>query len=180
MTFLPTTATSTNDDYPYGRLRCTIKFWLEFNPKKGFRFCSQTVNPKTGRINNPKKSTYSDIIIMGVDDNGYTKQRAYSFYELKNAPALATLLSENWHLFSDEQREYLYVKVAAFVKISIFGSVRWGGAELEPVKALWQPCIDAIGEAWKSPTENHWESIVFPTEEEENSLKDDEYKPFGK
>jgi hypothetical protein len=46
-------------DYPYGSLRCQIRFWLESTPKKGFRFCSQTENPKNGRWNNPKKSTYS-------------------------------------------------------------------------------------------------------------------------
>ena len=49
------------DDYPYGfRLRCKIRYWLEFDPKKGYRFCSQTTNPKvTGEVwNKPKKSTY--------------------------------------------------------------------------------------------------------------------------
>jgi len=35
------------DDYPYGfRLRCKIRYWLEYNPKHGFRFVSQTTNPK--------------------------------------------------------------------------------------------------------------------------------------
>jgi hypothetical protein len=48
------------DDYPYGHtLRCKIRYWLESHPKKGFRFCSQTENPKNGRWNNPKKSTYN-------------------------------------------------------------------------------------------------------------------------
>lgn len=48
-------------DYPYGRLRCKIKYWLESDPKKGFRFVSQTENPKNGRWNAPKKSTYAPI-----------------------------------------------------------------------------------------------------------------------
>lgn len=47
------------NDYPYGRLRCEIKFWLESDVKKGVRFCSQTVNPKNGRVNAPRKSTYA-------------------------------------------------------------------------------------------------------------------------
>jgi hypothetical protein len=49
------------EDYPYGfRLRCKIRYWLEFNPKKGFRFWSQTTNPKRpGEVwNKPKASTY--------------------------------------------------------------------------------------------------------------------------
>jgi hypothetical protein len=48
------------DDYPYGRnLRCKIRYWLESSPNKGYRFVSQTQDPRTGRWNNPKKSTYA-------------------------------------------------------------------------------------------------------------------------
>jgi len=46
------------NDYPYGGLRCRIRFWIESKLHKGFRFCSQTENPKTGRWNAPKKHTY--------------------------------------------------------------------------------------------------------------------------
>jgi hypothetical protein len=64
------------DDYPYGfRLRCKIRYWLEYKKNKGFRLVSQTTNPKfrfsrtdeagvSGRIpieiwNKPKASTYA-------------------------------------------------------------------------------------------------------------------------
>lgn len=49
------------EDYPYGfRLRCKIRYWLEFSKNKGVRFCSQTTNPKKmGEVwNKPKYSTY--------------------------------------------------------------------------------------------------------------------------
>lgn len=49
------------DDYPYGfRLRCKIRYWLEYTPKRGFRLVSQTSNPKRlGLVwNKPKASTY--------------------------------------------------------------------------------------------------------------------------
>lgn len=49
------------DDYPFGfRLRCKIRYWLEFVPRKGFRMCSQTTNPKkvVPVWNRPKCSTY--------------------------------------------------------------------------------------------------------------------------
>jgi len=52
------------EDYPYGfRLRCKIRYWIEFKPKKGFRFVSQTTNPKKpGEVwNKPKASTYSEF-----------------------------------------------------------------------------------------------------------------------
>lgn len=50
------------DDYPYGfRLRCKIRYWVEYAPKKGYRMVSQTTNPKIqGREvwNKPKASPY--------------------------------------------------------------------------------------------------------------------------
>jgi hypothetical protein len=50
------------DDYPFGfRLRCKIRYWVEFAPKKGYRMVSQTTDPrKTVEVwNNPKASTYA-------------------------------------------------------------------------------------------------------------------------
>jgi hypothetical protein len=59
-------------DYPYGSLRCRIWFWLEFKEGKGYRFCHVTENPKNGRINAPKRSTYSPIFgVMYKDEKGH-------------------------------------------------------------------------------------------------------------
>lgn len=56
-------------DYPYGfRLRTSIRYWIE-TTKQGQRFCSQTLNPKTGQWNKPKKSTYSDITVLAIDES---------------------------------------------------------------------------------------------------------------
>jgi len=49
------------EDYPYGfRLRCRIRYWLEFNKTHGVRLMSQTSNPKKPGLvwNKPKASTY--------------------------------------------------------------------------------------------------------------------------
>ena len=57
----PETAYMVND-YPYGfRQRCKIRYWIEYKPKMGCRFCFQTTNPKKpGEFwNSPKKGTYS-------------------------------------------------------------------------------------------------------------------------
>ena len=62
------------EDYPYSfKLRCRIRYWLEYGgPSKGFRFVSQTENPKTGRWNAPKKSTYSAFAgAMFLDEQGH-------------------------------------------------------------------------------------------------------------
>lgn len=48
-------------DYPYGfRLRCQMRVWVEFRKGKGFRYVTQTSNPKVPGLvwNKPKAGTY--------------------------------------------------------------------------------------------------------------------------
>lgn len=72
------------DDYPYGfRLRCKIRYWLEYNPRKGFRFVSQTTNPKrpVETWNKPKASTYARFGgAMYLDDNGHVQWAGLNEY----------------------------------------------------------------------------------------------------
>ena len=71
-------------DYPYGfTLRCEIRYWIE--TKKGFgqRFCSQTLNPKTGKWNTPKKGRYCTVIGMGLDEKDYVTTAHLQPYSTK-------------------------------------------------------------------------------------------------
>lgn len=72
------------DDYPYGfRLRCKIRYWLEYKPGKGFRFVSQTSNPKQGNAwtNKPKASTYCRFGgCMFLDDNNHVHWNGLTEY----------------------------------------------------------------------------------------------------
>lgn len=70
------------DDYPYGfRERTQIRYWLESKPKKGWRFVSQTKNPKTDRWNKPKASTYSEWgAVMYLDENNHVQWDAIGPY----------------------------------------------------------------------------------------------------
>jgi len=55
------------NDYPYGfRLRTKMMVWKETN-KYGERYCTATINPKTGLLNHPKYSNYSDILLIGIE-----------------------------------------------------------------------------------------------------------------
>jgi hypothetical protein len=69
-------------DYPYGfRERTQIRYWLESKPGKGWRFVSQTLNPKTDRWNKPKASTYADWgAVMYLDENGHVKWEGVGAY----------------------------------------------------------------------------------------------------
>lgn len=64
------------NNYPWGfRLRTTIRYWVETKKARngGQRFGSQTINPKTGQWCAPKYSTYSQVIIMFLDENEHIK-----------------------------------------------------------------------------------------------------------
>jgi len=55
----------TVEDYPWGySQRTTIRYWIETSPRHGQRFCSQTINPKTGRWCKPKKGTYEEVLVL--------------------------------------------------------------------------------------------------------------------
>ena len=64
------------EDYPYGfRMRCKIRYWLEFHKTHGVRLMSQTTNPKRGNTwNKPKASTYCRFAgAMFLDDDGHVQ-----------------------------------------------------------------------------------------------------------
>lgn len=79
-------------DYPYGRLRTSMFFSLDFHPKRGFRAVTQSLNPKNGRLNKPHAGTYSFFkYIYQNTDNGHFEFGGFSGYggfeEVKKAAA---------------------------------------------------------------------------------------------
>lgn len=99
------------EDYPYGRrVRTSIRYWLE-TTKHGDRFVSQTLNPKTGRWNKPKKSTYSNLAVMyrAVDpEDGILKTRYAGLSDWPSEEWLAHFCAEvGSERLSEAQREKL-------------------------------------------------------------------------
>ena len=79
----PETAYVVND-YPYGfRLRCQIRYWLEYSKSRGIRLMTQTTNPK--KLGHPwnkaKASTYSRFAMaMYLDDENHVQAAGYHEY----------------------------------------------------------------------------------------------------
>ena len=63
-------------DWPYGKLKTTASFTVETNPRRGERTDRTTVDPKNGRVNKPKFSTYSkrQLIVDGDDGQTYVAE----------------------------------------------------------------------------------------------------------
>jgi hypothetical protein len=90
------------EDYPYGfRLRCQIRYWLEFKPGHGFRLVSQTSNPRRPGLvwNKPKASTYHVVAVMVLDEDehvtidtlsagGWSTDERIAAFETTHAAAL--------------------------------------------------------------------------------------------
>jgi len=72
------------EDYPYGfRLRCKIRYWLEFKKGKGFRCVSQTSNPKVPGLvwNKPKASTYvANAAFLYLNSNNHVQWHGLGIY----------------------------------------------------------------------------------------------------
>jgi len=120
------------ENYPYGfRLRTKMFSWIEHN-KNGARLIQQTINPKNGKMNAPKKSTYSEFMLLGLDDTGHVTTRAYSKYsseeavqkfldtyrdymtesEVKNAEAvirIKKMIGDRWEERERQAKEKVYI-----------------------------------------------------------------------
>jgi hypothetical protein len=70
----------TVEDYPYGwRTRTQAQYWVE-TTKNGQRCVFRTLNPRSGKWNNPKKSTYSEIMLLYRDTtNGHIQTYSLGF-----------------------------------------------------------------------------------------------------
>lgn len=110
-------------DYPWGfRLRTTIRYWIESKATKngGQRFASQTINPKTGKWCAPKYSTYSEILVMYLDENNHVKIDGLHY----NSDECYINIFKDTHMsnFDEFQKEQLR-KLLAYCKV--MKHVKW-------------------------------------------------------
>lgn len=114
------TGTQSTDNYPYGRLRCTRTMKLEFKKNHGYRIQTQTINPKTGRLNAPKNSTYyTYCTLIEEAETGYSKGLTFS---LNGDEAIQIFLDflklhKDFLTFTTEESQHLYAQIIASLKI---------------------------------------------------------------
>lgn len=175
MNYLKTTEGAEVNNYPYGSLKCTAFFGLEFDKKKGFRSTFQTINPKTNRLNKPKKSTYSDLIVL-TDTDGFIKSKYFSFNGVKQMNETCKFIHENFNLFTPEQIEYFYLMVITHTKVSIQAAHIYCNSPIEALKPIFEPAIKAAVQGANSK-ENIFDKIVID-EAAYEATKVPDYQPF--
>jgi len=107
------------DDYPYSfTLRCRIRYWVEYKPSKGFRFVSQTENPKSNppRWNKPKASTYAEhAACMYLDDKGHVQCSRIGIYD--EADKVVQFIKDFPNADLVSLRAWVLMKVAMYRKL---------------------------------------------------------------
>lgn len=152
----PETALVVND-YPYGfKLRCNIRYWIEDGGKKGFRFVSQTSNPKKDNLvwNKEKKGNYAKLAMcLFLDAEGHVSHTALSEYD--GAERVLSFLNEHGkdaHFVSDfatflSLKERFSTKLANDEAFFTVNGVRQEKTAEEKERhakdaALWKKCLE--------------------------------------
>jgi hypothetical protein len=179
--FIPTTEKIISENYPYGfREKTTKTDYLEFDFRKGFRHCSMTINPKTGKENKPKKSVYYNMMILGTDEKGHCKSFVLDFNGSKSMQRVIDFLQvpQNFALFTEAQIEYFYMMLLSYSKVNLKSQVVYCGTDLEQLKPYYEKPIEIMVKAINTKgKENLFSQIVFDWEAIEG-LKVPNYQPF--
>jgi len=136
-------------NYPYGRLKTSAFFSVEFKKGKGFRHIFQTINPKNGELNKPKAGTYSTIAFLTTDENNFVTQRSSTVYGLEENNKIIKFIAEN------QDKLQLTNDMLYFILSSILASNKasfaYMGAKFERIKEnIARPHIEAIISMFKA------------------------------
>ena len=185
--FLPSSHVEEIKDYPFGRHRTTGTAFLEFSPKKGFRFVRQLRDPKTGRLCAPKKSTYHEIALPIINENGYFSYANFDLNRtIEEVPTVYKAISANWHLWSHEEQKYILMYALMMIKVKIqaahvySGLNETNGVQLDELLPVFKPAIQAIKNGLKDLSSNPLKNCSFDLNLYHDLLKrvPENYSPF--
>lgn len=104
------------ESYPYGRMRCRKRYWIEHIKGKD-RLVEQTSNPKKDNLfwNKPKKSTYNWIECLYLDKNNHVQ--SYGIYKtyvnLKQVEIMKDLF---YSILDEDQKQIVDALIKAYKK----------------------------------------------------------------
>lgn len=178
MKYIPTSEKVTVENYPYGGLRTSLFDTMEFNPKKGYRHVTQTINPKNGVLNKPKKGVYYDIMVRYYDENNHIKTVVFDVVRdgVKGLNKISEFLNANFNLFSPEEIEYMYIKVLTGMRVSMYSYAQYSGSKLDDLKPFFESAIKNMNSGLKDTSINQF---GFKLDEEGiEGTKIEGYNPF--
>ena len=166
------------ENYPYSfTLRTTLFDSMEFNPKKGYRHVTQTINPKTGRENNPKRGVYYPLLVRYRNEDGHIKTKAFDFNGDDAINLGCAFIAEHYELFTPDEVRYLYAYILSMAVVDMKATAIYGGARIEDLKPLYEQflrvCSEGHNEGGNRFAEMRLDSVAI------ESCKPKGYNPFG-
>lgn len=178
MQYFPTSHQAEVDNYPYGRLKCTAYFGTEFSPKHGFRSTFQTINPKNGRLNAIKKSTYYPISLLYLDpETGHYKHRAFNPSGDTEVNKALDFVREHYDLFTPEELVYIAAYLKQVATAGVHATIVYKGADKEKALEVGKPAILGLIECTKNPTLENFQAVRIDVEGL-NALHVEGYNPW--
>ena len=175
--FIKTSEKVEVDNYPYGfKLKTTLFHELEFNAKKGYRVVTTTINPKTDKLNKPKKSTYSPLIVRFYNEDGHIKNMHFDFNGAEAINKGVSFVNENFDLFSEEEIKSIYSLAFNMSKIDMKAQVIYCGSKVEDLKPFYDNFVKNMVEGFRNPSENLFDLTLDVAGIKSTSEPD--YQPF--
>jgi len=164
------------NDYPYGRLRATAFFSVEYN-KKGARTVFQTICPKSGRLNKPKHSTYYRAILPMQLSNGHFDYCGYlDFNGTEEMNKGIQFMADFYELFTADEIKNISLDMLAMSKLNAKAMVVYAGSNWEDLKPLIDASVRTLNDIVGSG-ENLFQSCLLDVKAIEATKKPD-YQPF--
>lgn len=164
MKIIKTSEVVTIEDYPYGfKLRCTLLDSVDFDQKKGYRHVTQTTDPKSGRLNNPKKGTYYTAMFRYYNTDGHIKIIGFDFNGRESINKGTAFLFDHFDSLTPEEVKYLYSTCLVYSLSDCKSSVIYCGSEPDAIKVLykefWTTCKKGLTDGL-----NYFDSLLLDIE----------------
>jgi hypothetical protein len=176
--YYSTSRTVTVENYPYGyNLRTTLTHSLEFKSGKGFRHVTQTVNPKTGRLNNPKRGTYYPIMLLGTDSQtNYTRSYVLNPNSAETVNIAADWMHQKYSLFQHREIVHIATHLLKVLKADTYCRVAYCGSEAAEILPYYKQAVEALAKI-ASTGANHFDQVQVDTFALD-ALKVPDFQPF--
>jgi len=159
MKYYPTTEKIKVTNYPYGYTLKTDKYYsIEFKKGKGHRLIEQTLNPKTGLLNKPKKSVYYPLMLLTMDDNGHVKTHVEDFYDDKGKDKGYKFIFDNFDKFTPDEIEYYALHNIMLLKADIYAKATYCGSDVKALLPLYKNAMETLVQIAKTKI-NLWNQV---------------------
>lgn len=165
-----------SDNYPYGYLKCTAFFSVECT-KNGFREIFQTINPKNGKLNAPKKSTYARVILPATLSNGHFSSVGHLSFDSGTSINVGLhFMHDFYSLFTTEQIKRIALDVIVGLRAHIQVICTMGNVQFETLKPLVEAQVKAAAQIAKTGEDLFLDCLLDNAKI--NELKDPNFEPF--